>query len=334
MGKKVSVVTPCYNGEEYLGRFLDCLLKQDYGNIEFVLVNDGSTDNSEKIYLSYLNKLNKRNIDYKYIKQENKGLAGAVCSGIQVVTGDYLVWPDADDIIMPNFISSRVAVLEKHPNAGILICPVEIVDESDVSKVLRKTTCDVSWDANGEANVFSEIIKLQSFFCFPGTFMLRMDMFRETNPSMNYPYPKEVGQDFQMLLPISYKYNACYSDIVSFRYVIRSSSHSHSKKTEAESIRKYEIAKTLLYQIMDLIKFKTLDDRIKAEYNIEYRFNLWMADIGIQYRNKSLFFKHVKMIDKSEIPKYIKREMLFQKYPFLRKLYKIASLLKHFKLIS
>jgi glycosyltransferase involved in cell wall biosynthesis len=331
MEKKVSVVTPCYNGENYLGRFLDCLLKQDYGNIEFVLVNDGSTDRSEDIYISYKDKLKERNIDYKYIKQENRGLAGAVCSGIQIVTGDYLVWPDADDIIMPNFISSRVAVLEKHPNAGVLICPVEIVDESDLSKVLRRTTCDVEWDSNGEANVFSDVIKLQSFLCFPGTFMVRMDMFREANPTMKYPYPKEVGQDFQMLLPICYKYNACYSDVVSFRYVIRSSSHSHSKKTEEESIRKYEIARSLLYQIMDLISFNTLEDRKMAEYNIEYRYNLWMADIGIQYGNKSLFIKYANLIDKRELPKYIKREILFQKYPLVRKLCELASSLKHYK---
>lgn len=56
MGEKVSVITPCYNGESFIARFLDSLLVQTYNNIEFILINDGSTDKTEEIVRSYRKK--------------------------------------------------------------------------------------------------------------------------------------------------------------------------------------------------------------------------------------------------------------------------------------
>lgn len=63
----VSLITPCYNGEKYLERFLDSVLAQTYDNIEFILVNDGSTDDTEKIALSYQEKFADRGYIYIYI---------------------------------------------------------------------------------------------------------------------------------------------------------------------------------------------------------------------------------------------------------------------------
>ena len=55
-----SVISPCYNGEKYLKHFLESLLEQTYSNVEFIIVNDGSNDNSEKIILSYKDKIEKK----------------------------------------------------------------------------------------------------------------------------------------------------------------------------------------------------------------------------------------------------------------------------------
>jgi glycosyltransferase involved in cell wall biosynthesis len=61
-GPIVSIVTPCYNGEKHIHRYLDSLLAQTYSNIELIFVNDGSSDNTEKIVLSYTDKFESKGI--------------------------------------------------------------------------------------------------------------------------------------------------------------------------------------------------------------------------------------------------------------------------------
>ena len=75
----VSIITPCYNGEAFLKRYFESILNQTYPNLELIFINDGSTDRTEEIALSYRERLEKRGITYIYEKQENAGLAGKFC---------------------------------------------------------------------------------------------------------------------------------------------------------------------------------------------------------------------------------------------------------------
>ena len=67
MNPLVSIITPCYNGEKFLERFLDSVLNQTYENIELILVNDGSTDKTDDIANKYKNKFDERDYAYIYI---------------------------------------------------------------------------------------------------------------------------------------------------------------------------------------------------------------------------------------------------------------------------
>ena len=103
----VSVITPCYNGEAFLDRYFQSVLSQSYPNIELIFVNDGSTDRSEEIALSYREWLEARGIRYLYIAQENKGISEAVNAGLRRFSGDYLTWPDSDDWMTPDCIAKK-----------------------------------------------------------------------------------------------------------------------------------------------------------------------------------------------------------------------------------
>lgn len=85
----VSVIIPCYNAEKYLSDCLDALLKQTYKNVEVIIVNDGSTDNSESIIDSYISQYDKRGKKLIKINQKNQGQAAAVNNALKYVTGDY-----------------------------------------------------------------------------------------------------------------------------------------------------------------------------------------------------------------------------------------------------
>lgn len=97
-GKLISVIVPVYNSEMYLAACLDSILDQSYKNLEIIVINDGSTDFSLKIAETYSQKDNRLTV-YSY---ENSGLSEARNRGLEVTTGDYVTFVDADDILLPN----------------------------------------------------------------------------------------------------------------------------------------------------------------------------------------------------------------------------------------
>jgi glycosyltransferase involved in cell wall biosynthesis len=97
--KKISVVIPVYNAEKYLDRCIKSILKQTYSNWELIAVDDGSADNS----LSILKHYAKQNHQINVLHQENKGAGLARNLGIERITGDYLVFIDADDYVEADY---------------------------------------------------------------------------------------------------------------------------------------------------------------------------------------------------------------------------------------
>lgn len=98
-GHKISVIVPIFNVEKYLSACINSILTQTYQNLEIILVNDGSTDSSLKICDDYALKDNR----IKVIHQKNAGVAEARNMGLKNITGDFLSFVDADDIIVENF---------------------------------------------------------------------------------------------------------------------------------------------------------------------------------------------------------------------------------------
>ncbi|OLO26735.1 glycosyl transferase family 2 [Priestia megaterium] len=103
--EKVSVVVPFYNCP-YINQALESLVNQTYKDIEIIVVNDGSTQHSEKI-IPYLGKI-------KYIQKENGGTASALNMGIEHATGDYFCWLSSDDIYYPEKTEVQLAFMKEH----------------------------------------------------------------------------------------------------------------------------------------------------------------------------------------------------------------------------
>lgn len=105
----ISVIVPVYNSEKTLKHCLDSIIDQTYKNIEIIIVNDGSTDNSETICKEYQNK--DRRI--KYIYQNNSGVSNARNNGIKYSNGQYVSFVDSDDYISPDMIFKMYKALKK-----------------------------------------------------------------------------------------------------------------------------------------------------------------------------------------------------------------------------
>lgn len=106
---KVSIIVPVFNVEKYIDKCLNTLINQTLQDIEIIIVNDGSTDGSEKIIQNYIE--NNTNI-IKYVKKENGGLSDARNYGMQFATGDYICFLDSDDYV-------DVTIYEKMYNKAI-----------------------------------------------------------------------------------------------------------------------------------------------------------------------------------------------------------------------
>ena len=100
MTEKITVIVPVYNVENYLNKCLDSILKQTYQNLEIIVVNDGSTDNSGTICQEYAQKDNR----IVYIEKENGGLSDARNAGLDRMTGSYVTFVDSDDWIEQDYV--------------------------------------------------------------------------------------------------------------------------------------------------------------------------------------------------------------------------------------
>lgn len=97
MNELVSIIVPAYNAEKFLKRSIEAILNQTYRNIELILINDGSTDNTEQICLEYAAKDSR----VKYFQQENHGQGYTRARGIRESKGEYIAFVDADDYMHP-----------------------------------------------------------------------------------------------------------------------------------------------------------------------------------------------------------------------------------------
>jgi uncharacterized glycosyltransferase RT0329 len=110
----VSIVIPVYNGENYLKEAIDSALAQTYKNLEIIVVNDGSTDATEQIALSYGDKI-------RYFSKENGGTSTALNLAIQNMKGEYFSWLSHDDLYYPQKIARNVEELAKLENKDTII---------------------------------------------------------------------------------------------------------------------------------------------------------------------------------------------------------------------
>lgn len=127
---KVSVIIPVYNVEEYIERCLHSLFSQSLQDIEFIFVDDGSTDTSLKIISKILKEYPKRQNQLKILRHEtNKGVSAARLTGILAAEGEYLIHCDPDDYV-DTMMYEKLYNKIKNTNADIVICNSVLVEEN------------------------------------------------------------------------------------------------------------------------------------------------------------------------------------------------------------
>ena len=117
MGITITIVIPCFNQAKYLPEAIESVMKQSFENWQCIIVNDGSTDNTEEVALSW----SKQDNRIQYLKQENRGVSAARNTGISSAVGEFILPLDADDKIHKHYIQNALDAFSAHPDInGIL----------------------------------------------------------------------------------------------------------------------------------------------------------------------------------------------------------------------
>jgi glycosyltransferase involved in cell wall biosynthesis len=123
MNNFISVIVPAYNVETYIGKCLDSILSQTYRDLEVIVIDDGSTDNTSNIIAHYAG-----DSRLKYVEQKNSGVSAARNAGISAATGDYLAFVDSDDYLEPDMYKKLLAALIES-QADIAVCNYNLIYE-------------------------------------------------------------------------------------------------------------------------------------------------------------------------------------------------------------
>ena len=118
MPNLVSIIIPCYNASRYIKETINSVLAQAYQNFEIIVINDGSTDQSSEIIKTI------KHDRIHLVEQENQGVSFSRNNGIALAKGEFIVFLDADDILHPNFLESRIFTLSK---SAAIACASNVV---------------------------------------------------------------------------------------------------------------------------------------------------------------------------------------------------------------
>ena len=140
MSELISIITPTYNCERFIGETIESVLKQTYKNWEMIIVDDCSTDNTYEVVKKYAD--NDSRIKY-YLLEENSGAAVARTKAMQLATGDYMAFLDSDDLWISNKLECQLKFMKEN-NYNFTCTEYEQIDENGkslnkVNKVKNKT---------------------------------------------------------------------------------------------------------------------------------------------------------------------------------------------------
>ena len=193
MDQTVSVVIPTYNNAQYIKEALDSVFAQSLAPCQVIVIDDGSTDNTQEVVAKY-------GIKIIYHRIKNSGQAYARNIGIELVKGKYTAFLDADDIWLPKKLEKQIALIEKNPNCPMVFCNFSVfIEDSSSLDVTADWLSTKKWMATG--NIFTNLV--MENFILPSATIVRTRYLREVGGFDPELSPRE-DRDLCLRLAASY----------------------------------------------------------------------------------------------------------------------------------
>lgn len=218
----ISVIVPIYNGEKYIARCIEGLLKQTYSKLEIILVNDGSTDETEVACQKYARKYS--NIIYLF--QSNAGAAAARNKGVDYANGKYISFVDCDDYISKDYFEQLWNLLVK-TETQVACCSYMKGNQVDLKRFYRHKR-------RGKRKILDQTTALESLFYrkeimgYPYCKLIERDLVTD----LTFPLGIRLGEDFIFVYTLLQKCKSVsYIDAKMYFYYQRDESVTHSLKS-------------------------------------------------------------------------------------------------------
>lgn len=254
---KISIIIPVYNVELYIAKCLDTLINQVYKNLEIIIINDGSTDNSLKIVEEYARK----DVRIKVISQENKGVSAARNVGLDHSTGELIGFVDPDDWIDLRMYKTLIDLMNKY-DADVSSCHLRGCDTRNYIEPI----CE-----NVKVELFNHIETLEKFlssdYSFNGLNAVVVNRVYKREIFKNLRFNENLikGEDTEIIHKIFLKSKKLvFTDERLYFYFRRNDGLTHSEISLDNKI-KVDTA------ILDIFKNKIEETKGKEMYNIIYK---------------------------------------------------------------
>lgn len=153
----VSVIVPCYNHAKYINECLNSIKNQTYKNIEIILIDDGSTDDSDMVIKKWID--NNPDCHISYLSQENHGVTKTLNKMINIAKGEYITLCASDDVLLENSVEIRLSYLQKHRNLKAVIGDANVIGTN--SEFIEESAMKSLYSANYErlkTNIVVELV--------------------------------------------------------------------------------------------------------------------------------------------------------------------------------
>ena len=295
----ISIIIPCFNAEKTLEKCLKSVVQQSYANLEIIIIDDGSTDETSLIY----NKFQSNDERILVLKQQNSGVSKARNTGVKAATGDYICFVDSDDWAELNYCSELYSLLVGE-NADISIVEASYEDENGKVLCNKPTSEEKIFDGNRALVLLLEDQEIQSH---PWGKLFKAELLK----NVHFPENLKCFEDYSTLFKIFNKaVKVVKSNKKLYHYIQREDSLSHNLspatayefflaimevfefwRNSAKVGDRNKIVKNIVRKLLMVLKRITRNtkvDEMKSEKDeIRRAFNSFLkysaTDIGLEY---------------------------------------------------
>ncbi len=284
----ISVILPVFNAESYISESVSSILSQTFNDFELIIINDGSTDNSESIILSF----NDERIKY-YRNDKNRGLIYTLNRGLKLSKGKYIARMDADDICNPNRFEEQISFLQNHIDIGVV--GSEAIIFQGEYKDCPKNKCGYFHKPKTDKEIKAKLF-VDNPIIHP-TVLIRKEILEKTNG-----YNSNFYQVEDLALWIELSKNTKFYNIPNPLINYRITPSSETRLSQENPEKRHESLKRVTYYLFD-----TYNIRIPEEELDNYVYSLFKPNFN-KVSIEILKNAYIKVIAQTS-NKYIIREL-------------------------
>jgi glycosyltransferase involved in cell wall biosynthesis len=262
-----SIIIPVYNKAKQLPQTLEAVLAQTFTDFEIILINDGSTDESEAVIVAFTDPR------IHYYTQKNQGVSAARNTGIEKANATYLAFLDADDLWYPFYLETQYELIQKYPDQSVFATAQEVAEKN---RIFPKTYSILLTSASDFIVNFFEA-SLDYAILHSSSIVLKKNVFNKVG---QYNINIKTGEDTDLYIRIGLVYAVVFSKKICVRYLVLPESLFRSTKILAEradfsAYEHLEKENPLLKKFLDLNRFslaifaKLINDQEGFKRNLE-----------------------------------------------------------------